>query len=69
MDITTITTIPTSELEKDLYDIEDDIRVCRFFIEIGALSCNGGLVQERLKDNKRLFKAITEEINRRKTTP
>jgi hypothetical protein len=60
-----ITTISTSTLETDLQESKDDISTCEFALSFGVTTYSGGLVQERLDDNRHFVKVISEELDRR----
>ena len=60
-----ITTIPTTELEKDLHESKIDVDVCQKALDAGILNYSGGSVQERLQDNQKFIITITKELNRR----
>jgi hypothetical protein len=62
-----ITTIPTDTLEVDLQESKNDISTCEIALLTGITSYSGGSVQERLDDNKRFVKIISEELDRRHT--
>ena len=62
-----ITTIPTSELEKDLFESNQDIAVCETALTLEVSSYSGGSVKERLEANKHFVKVITAELERRLT--
>lgn len=49
--MTDITTIPQSELEKDLADSLSDIRMCEFALLQGITSYSGGKVEDRSEKN------------------
>jgi hypothetical protein len=61
-----ITKIPIEELKKDLQESIEDIANCKFAIKNGIAEYSGGLVEERIRDNKHFVEVITEELNRRK---
>lgn len=61
-----ITTIQTSELEKDLWDSNQDIAVCETALVLGETTYSGGSVQERLESNRRFVVIITAELARRR---
>lgn len=62
-----ITTIPTSELEKDLLESNQDIAVCETVLTLGVSQYSGGSVKERLEANRYFVKVITAELERRRT--
>ena len=63
-----ITTIPTSELEKDLQDSLEDIRTCENAMIVGIQTYSGGSVKDRLLTNKNIVDKITAELNKRRDT-
>lgn len=63
--MTDITTIPQTELEKDLADSLADIRMCEFALLQGVTTYSGGAVEDRLEKNKYFVKVITAELERR----
>ena len=63
--MTQIATIPTEALERDLQASRDDISICEVALLHGVTSYRGGSVQERLDDNRRFVKIISEELERR----
>ena len=62
-----ITTIPTNELESDLLDSQNDIKVCELALLLDVTSYNHGSVNDRLEKNKYFVKVITAELERRRT--
>ena len=62
-----ITTIPTSELESDLLDSQNDIKVCKLALLHDVTSYSHGSVNDRLEKNKYFVKVITAELERRRT--
>jgi hypothetical protein len=60
-----LTTIPTDELKKDLLESKEDILVCQQALDLGIFNYSGGLVKDRLEDNKRFIEIITKELDRR----
>lgn len=61
-----ITTIPIETLDRDLQESKNDISICEVALLHGITSYSGGSVQERLDDNKRFVKVISEELERRR---
>ena len=64
--MTDITTIPTSELEKDLRESLQDIEACKAGLLLGIVEVCGTPVQYRLEQNEYFVKVITAELERRK---
>ena len=64
--MTDITTIPDSELEKDLRESLQDIEACKAGLLVGILEVRGTSVQYRLEQNEYFVKVITAELERRK---
>lgn len=62
-----ITTIPASELESDLLDSQNDIKVCELALLHGVTFYSQGSVNDRLEKNKYFVKVITAELERRLT--
>ena len=62
-----ITTIPTSKLESDLLDSQNDIKVCELALLHDVTSYSHGSVNDRLEKNKYFVKVITTELERRRT--
>jgi len=60
-----ITTIPIEQLENDLQDSRNDISICELALSQDIQMYSGGLVKDRLRDNKRFVEVITAELNRR----
>ena len=65
--MTYITTVPTSELERDLLKSNQDIALCEIALALGITSYRRGSVKERLETNRRVVKVITAELARRRT--
>ena len=59
--------IPTSELESDLLDSQNDIKVCELALLHDVTSYSHGSVNNRLEKNKYFVKIITAELERRRT--
>jgi len=57
---------PTSELEKDLQETDEDIKNCETALKLGVTEYSGGSVQERLDKNLKIKKVIEGELERRK---
>lgn len=62
-----IATLTISELESDLFDSQEDIKLCEMSLRKGISYYSGGSVQDRLDSNKHFVKVITAEIERRKS--
>ena len=60
-----ITTIPTSKLEKDLEESQNDIGICQMVLDLGLETYSGGSIEERIKDNRHFVDVITKELQRR----
>ena len=61
-----ITTIPLSELKKDLYESDQDIIVCELALMQGTTTYGDGESTQRRQDiNKAVSKMIRAELERR----
>jgi hypothetical protein len=58
--------IPTSELESDLLDSQNDINACELALLYGITSYGRGYVNDRLEKNKYFVKVIVAELERRR---
>lgn len=65
LEMTDLTSIPISELEKDLLESNQDIAYCETALTLGVTDYSGGSVQQRLDANRYFVKVITAELNRR----
>lgn len=65
--MTDIKTIADDELERDLKESYEDIKVCRTALSFGVNKYSSGKsVEERINNNRYFVKVIIAEIKRRK---